>query len=120
MPKGQSKTRGEQFSGSSLAKLPDISGGRYVIDILSSIGFALHGESLSNQEVLAWSTLTGIKLDCWTASLIPKLSCDYMIERNNSKDENTPPPYVPEIDTSDEQRALVMAKFKRLAKRGKK
>lgn len=120
MPKGQTKTRGEQFHGSAMARLPDVAGGEYVLDLMRSVGFGLHGEPLSNQEVLAWSNLTGIVLDCWTASLITKLSFDFMEQRSKSEPIDCPPPYVPEVDTSEENRAIVDAKFRQLAKRKRK
>jgi hypothetical protein len=120
VPKGQSKTRGEQFSGSAMARLPNISGGEYVIELMNGVGYGLHGEPLSNQEVLAWSNLTGITLDCWTASLITKLSYDFMSQRSSSEAVNSPPPYIPDVDTSEQQRAIVDAKFRQLAKRKRK
>ena len=122
MPEGQSKSRGAQFSGSTLAELPDIRGGEHVISIIRDLGYALHGEPLSNQEVLAWSQLTGVKLDSWTASIITTLSGDYMSQRQESRKPEAPAPYLKELKGDDLREAgrNFSDKFKAIAKRSTK
>ena len=111
-------TRGEQYKGSDMYALPKVTGGEYVLGLMGEIGFGLAGEPLSNQEVLAWSQLTGIKLDCWTASIITTLSSDYMNQRSGAIDPGCPAPYVSEEEPSESQRQSVRDKFKSMANRG--
>lgn len=110
-------TRGEQYKDSNMYAPPKVSGGSHVLSIMNAVGFGLHGEPLSNQEVLAWSQLTGINLDCWTASIVTTLSGDYMNQWAKSTDPACPPPFVTSEEPSAEQRAMVANKFKSMVKR---
>lgn len=89
--------------------------------MIYDVGYASSGEPITYQELRAWSDLSGVMLDGWSAKMMIEMSSEYMAQYRISSKKECPPPFIKEIKGDDLQKAgaAVTEKFKALAKRNK-
>jgi hypothetical protein len=74
--------------------MPEIKDGKYLLDLLFSIGPAIAGYPLTFAELQAWQQSNSIKLDGFEANTIRRLSVAYVSEYNAASDPKRPAPFV--------------------------
>ena len=77
---------------------PPLDGFDYLIEHFLEVGPSQGGEALTFGELAAWSSLTGVRLDAWEATMLRRLSSAYLGEYHDAKDPARKPPYLPETD----------------------
>jgi hypothetical protein len=110
-PQGQAQSRIEQIKSPDM---PEIKDGKYLLDLLFSIGPAIAGYPLTFAELQAWQQSNSIKLDGFESNTIRRLSVAYLSEYNAASDPARPAPYRRIID-----RDAVDSGFRALAARMK-
>lgn len=61
--------------------------------MLFDVGPSTAGEVVTFQEIAAWQSATGVRLDAWEAETLRRLSHAYLAEMVEAKDPARPPPY---------------------------
>lgn len=69
--------------------MPPVDVGGHLIGYLFEIGPAAPGAAgavtISHQEIVAWQTLTGVRLQSWEARFIKRLSAEYVTELHKAE-----------------------------------
>ena len=86
----------------------------YMVDYLFSVGPVLSSTSgdspITHQEILAWRKNMQIDLCPWEVQTLKDMSRQYLLKMIKSDHQDSPPPWIPEID--QEQGERVVAKVK--------
>jgi len=86
----------------------------YMVDYLFSIGpvmSATSGDSpISHQEINAWQKNLQIKLCPWEAQTLRDMSRHYLLKMIKSDHQDSPPPWIPEIDQQQGERVAAKVK----------
>ena len=76
---------------------------------------------LTNQELLAWQTNTGIRLAPWESRFLIRLSHEYLVQSHKSEKRDEDPPWSPEevapVDLAEVSNSLRDA-IRAMAKKG--
>lgn len=87
--------------------LPWVEAGGYLVGYLMEAGPVDNGGMgagrISNSELRAWQTLSGIDLQPWEAQIIRRLSGEYAAESHRATDPNCPPPFAIVLDEVDRE-----------------
>lgn len=93
--------------------LPVVEVAEHLIDYLFSIGPTTGGETISFQEIAAWTALTGYRLNGWEAETLRRLSGAYAAEHYAASDAKRPAPYSAPLTAANKpSRDDVAAKIK--------
>ncbi|MBY0455261.1 MAG: hypothetical protein K2Q11_10335 [Burkholderiaceae bacterium] len=78
-------------------QLPDVFAGQYLLDWLFEIGptqpAGMGSGPVTFQELAAWQQQAGIELQPWEASMLRRLSVEYLNESYEATNAARPPPY---------------------------
>lgn len=108
---------GQDSPQTNLPELQDTA----LIEILFEVGPLMpNGESISFQEISAWSRLTGVILSAWESVTLRALSIAYAVQLRKSVSLNEPAPFFNDDRPIEVQRQSVSDKFKSMAKRSKR
>lgn len=85
---------------STIANMPPLDGGAYLVNILFDIGPATPKGmgglvSITELEISAWQQNRGLRLSCWEAKTIKRLSQIYAGAANEARDPKATAPYIP-------------------------
>ena len=115
------KTRFEDYKDTEFANSDPDDYAVWLINLASDCGFVSHTgmgvSAISWQEINAWQEATGLKWP-WLASVIHRLSIDYVNEYVLAKDVHRPSPLQVHIDLID-QREKVAQQIKNIFKSGR-
>ena len=93
-------------------RLPSVGDAEYVITYWHDLGVIEAGAMgpipLSSKEILSWQECTGIDLQAWEFRVIREMSRKYLIQAEESKKPECPPPYGDPVNEFD--RGLVSKK----------
>lgn len=114
----QSRLQALKDRESHWLNMPDISGGQYIMDMLSDLGLArTNMEPLTFQEIQAWTALTDTELTPFEAATLRELSEAYVIQLGKSRQPDATAPY--DSRPIEVQRQHVSSGFRKLFERAK-
>lgn len=86
-----------------------------IVDMLMEIGPTITGSMgqapIEWRDIAAWQEITGITLPPWQASMLRRLSRDYLAESQEATKPDRPAPYAPE-DATEANRDAVASKVR--------
>jgi len=87
---------------------------QYMVEYLFSIGPILSttsGDSpINHQEIYAWQKNLQVKLCPWEAQTLRDMSRHYLLKMIKSSHQDSPPPWLPEIDQQQGERVAAKVK----------
>ena len=89
--------RSERKDDDYLPELPSVDGAAYLVAYLWDMGPTMVAGMglgpLTHEEIRAWQSNTGVRLQPWEARLLRQLSMDYIVQMRNAEKADCPPPW---------------------------
>lgn len=88
--------------------MPEIDGGEWLLQVFWDVGPAMStpmgSAPLSHSEMRAWQETSGVELEPWQASLLRRMSAEYLAECQKAESPNCPSPLAVEMTDEDRER----------------